>query len=100
MLDRDKVGAQLVVFVMIRTRHHSQEWLDRFRSHVRNIPEVVDFYRIGGDYDYMLKVICRDMHAYDQVYRRLIEKIDLETVTALFAMEAIVEQQPLHLNLY
>lgn len=99
VVDRDKVGIGLVVFAMIKTRHHSQEWLDRFRNHVRNIPEVMDFYRIGGEYDYMLKVVVRDMGTYDQVYRRLIEKIDLETVTSFFAMEAIVEQQPLRLHL-
>lgn len=98
VINRQKVGAEMVVFALIKTRHHSEEWLKRFRTHVSNIPEVVDFFRIGGEYDYMLKIITSNMAAYDQVYRKLIEKIDLETVTSFFAMEAIEEQRPIALD--
>jgi len=98
ILDRDRLGAGLVVFVMIRTRHHSSEWLKTFSEHVSSIPEVVDFYRIGGEYDYMLKVVTRDMNSFDTVYRRLIESVELDTVTSVFAMEAIEEQRPVSLG--
>lgn len=98
VIDREKVGADMVVFTMIRTCHHSEDWLKHFHRHVTSIPEVIDFYRIGGDYDYMLKIICGGMTDYDRVYRRLIERIDLETVTSLFAMEAILEQQPIKVS--
>lgn len=98
VINRHLVGAELVVFVMIKTRHHSEEWLNRFRTHITNIPDVVDFYRIGGEYDYMLKIVTRNMVSYDQVYRKIIAKIDLETVTSLFAMEAIAEQRPISLT--
>ena len=94
-LDREKLGLGLVVFVMLRTRHHSAEWLEKFRRHVSNIPEIIDFYRIGGDYDYMLKVVTSDMKSYDDVYQRLISKVELDSVTSYFAMEAIEEQRPL-----
>lgn len=96
-LDREKLGLGLVVFVMIRTRHHSVDWLRTFRRHVSNLPEVVDFFRIGGEYDYMLKVVTRDMASYDSVYQRLIAQIELDSVTSYFAMEAIEEQRPLPL---
>ncbi|MBU2961537.1 Lrp/AsnC family transcriptional regulator [Citreicella sp. C3M06] len=95
VLDRAQLGAGLVVFVMIKTRHHSADWLKRFRSHVSTIPDVIDFFRIGGDYDYLLKIITHDMNSYDLVYKRLIEEIELETVTSYFAMEAIEEQRPI-----
>ncbi len=94
---REKLGLSLVVFVMLRTRHHSTEWLQAFRSHVLTIPEVVDFHRIGGDYDYQLKVVTQDMASYDKVYQRLIEKVELDSVTSYFAMEAIAEGRPLPL---
>lgn len=94
---REKLGLNLVVFVMLRTRHHSAEWLKSFRSHVLTIPEVVDFHRIGGDYDYQLKVVTQDMTSYDKVYQRLIEKVELDSVTSYFAMEAIAEGRPLPL---
>ena len=95
VLDRNQLGAGLVVFVMIKTRHHSAAWLKRFRTHVSAIPDVIDFFRIGGEYDYLLKIITRDMASYDEVYKRLIEEVELETVTSYFAMEAIEEQRPI-----
>lgn len=94
---REKLGLDLVVFVMLRTRHHSTEWLDQFRRHVLTIPEVVDFHRIGGDYDYQLKVVTEDMGSYDKVYQRLIAGVELDSVTSYFAMEAIAENRPLPL---
>ncbi len=94
-LDRRKLDLGLVVFVMLRTRHHSAEWLEAFRKHVSMIPEVIDFFRIGGDYDYFLKIVTRDMESYDAVYQRLIAKVELDSVTSYFAMEAIEEQRPL-----
>lgn len=96
-IDRRKLGLDLVVFVMLRTRHHSADWLARFRRHVLTIPEVVDFHRIGGDYDYQLKVVTQDMASYDRVYQRLIEGVELDSVTSYFAMEAIAEGRPLPL---
>lgn len=93
----EAVGVSLVIFVMLRTRHHSADWLRRFRSHVEAIPEIVGFYRISGDYDYLLKIAARDMAAYDGVYRRLIEGAELENVTSYFSMESIFEDRPLSL---
>jgi len=96
-IDRQKLGMDLVVFVMIRTRHHSADWLRDFRSHVLTIPEVIDFHRIGGDYDYQLKVVTEDMQSYDRVYQRLIDGIELDSVTSYFAMETIAEARPIPL---
>lgn len=96
-VDRKQLGLDLVVFVMLRTRHHSGDWLQHFRRHVLTIPEVVDFHRIGGDYDYQLKVVTEDMASYDRVYQRLIDGIELDSVTSYFAMEAIAEGRPLPL---
>lgn len=98
VLNRRQLGMGLVVFVMLRTRHHSTEWLETFRGHVSGIAEVVDFFRIGGEYDYLLKIVTRDMDSFDAIYRRLILRVELETVTSCFAMEAIGEQRPIPLT--
>ncbi len=98
VLDRAQLGADLVVFVMVKTRHHSAQWLTAFRRHVRTIPNVIDFFRIGGEYDYMLKIVARDMADYDRCYKMLIDGVELETVTSFFAMEAIEEQRPIPLS--
>lgn len=98
VIDREKLGGRFVVFSLIKTRHHSADWLRQFRKHVSTIPEVIDFFRIGGEYDYLLKIVASDMSGYDNVYKRLIENIELETVTSYFAMEAIEEQRPIPLR--
>jgi len=87
----------LLFQLQIDDQDHSADWLKSFRTHVSTIPEVIDFFRIGGDYDYMLKVVTEDMASYDRVYQRLISKVELDSVTSYFAMEAIEEQRPLPL---
>ncbi|MCB1362072.1 MAG: Lrp/AsnC family transcriptional regulator [Rhodobacter sp.] len=94
-LSPDKVGLGMTVFVMVRTRHHSRDWLAEFRRVVLAIPNVIDFYRIAGDYDYLLKIVAEDMNAFDAVYQRLIERIELDTVTSFITMEAIADQRAL-----
>lgn len=96
-LDPDDIGLNLTVFVMIRTRHHSRDWLQSFRKEVAAIPNVIDFYRVAGDYDYVMKIIAEDMNAFDRIYQRLIDKIDLETVTSYMTMEAIADARDLPL---
>jgi Lrp/AsnC family transcriptional regulator len=77
------------VFVSIETDDHSQEWLSRFASLVSEMPEVMEFYRMAGDVDYMLRVVAADMQAYDGFYKRLIAAVPLKNVTSRFAMEKI-----------
>ncbi len=91
----DQVGLGLTVFMMIRTRHHARDWLLTFRKEVSAIQNVIDFYRIAGDYDYMLKIVARDMNDFDRVYQRLIEKVELDTVTSYITMEPIVNNRDL-----
>jgi Lrp/AsnC family transcriptional regulator len=93
-IDLAALGLDLTVLVMIRTRHHSNEWADRFRKHVEKLPEVIDFHRIGGEWDYMIKVLTTGMAGYDKFYQRLITNFDLDRVSGLFSMEAIIENRP------
>jgi Lrp/AsnC family transcriptional regulator len=94
-LDPRKVGLPLTVFVMVRTRHHSRDWLETFRKEISAIANVTDFYRIAGDYDYMLKVVAADMNDFDRVYQRMIANVELDTVTSFITMEAIVSNRDL-----
>jgi Lrp/AsnC family transcriptional regulator len=89
LLDRRKLNVGVTVFVAVRTNQHNQEWLERFSRAVDSIPEVVEFYRMAGDIDYLLRVVVPDIAAYDGVYKRLIEKIDLTDVSSSFAMEEL-----------
>jgi len=92
-IDLARLGLDLTVFAMIRTRHHSLDWAERFLDHVARIPEVVEMHRIGGDWDYMLKIVTRGMAGYDLVYRRLTTGTELETITGYFSMETMLEDR-------
>lgn len=96
-IDMEAVGLDLTVFVMIRTRHHSKQWADVFRAHVERLPEVVGFYRIGGDWDYLLKVIANGMPGYDAFYQKLITDFDFASVQGVFCMEPILENRAVNL---
>ncbi|MBJ3777496.1 Lrp/AsnC family transcriptional regulator [Acuticoccus mangrovi] len=97
-IDLQALGLDLTVFVMVRTRHHSKEWAVNFRKHVERLPEVVDFHRIGGDWDYLIKVVARRMAGYDTFYQKLITDFDLAAVSGFFSMEAILDNRPTDLR--
>jgi Lrp/AsnC family transcriptional regulator, cysteine-sensing transcriptional activator len=89
LIDQDRIGLGISVFVSIETGDHSQEWLERFAKTVTAMPEVMEFYRMAGDVDYMLRVVVPDIAGYDAFYKRLIATVPLKNVTSRFAMEKI-----------
>jgi Lrp/AsnC family transcriptional regulator len=89
LVDQDRIGLGISVFVSIETGDHSQDWLDRFAKTVTAMPEVMEFYRMAGDVDYMLRVVVPDIAGYDGFYKRLIATVPLKNVTSRFAMEKI-----------
>jgi len=89
LVDQERVGLPISVFVSIETGDHSQDWLDRFAKTVTAMPEVMEFYRMAGDVDYMLRVAVADIAGYDSFYKRLIAAVPLKNVTSRFAMEKI-----------
>lgn len=89
LLDARAIGANVTVFVSVKASEHSQEWLDNFAATVRAIPEVVEFYRMSGDVDYLLKVQVGSIADYDAVYKRLIRTARLTDVSSTFAMEEL-----------
>jgi Lrp/AsnC family transcriptional regulator len=89
ILDPAKVNTKVTVFVSIRTNAHTVEWLKRFSEVIAEFPEVVEFYRMSGEVDYLLRVAVPDIAAYDAFYKRLIAKIEIRDVSSAFAMEQI-----------
>jgi Lrp/AsnC family transcriptional regulator len=79
----------VTVFVSVRTSTHTEEWFERFRATIQAIPEVVEFYRMSGDVDYLLRVVVPDIAAYDTVYKRLTAGTSLHDVSSSFAMEEL-----------
>ena len=98
LLDAEKLNVGTTVFVRIKTSQHNYEWLESFAQAVAKIDEVVEFYRMSGDIDYLLRVVVPDIAGYDAVYKRLIKAADLADVSSSFAMEKIKSTTALPLN--
>ena len=91
LLDAAQLDLGLTVFIQIRTDTHDRDWLDRFARATRTMPEILGAYRMTGDLDYLVRAKCADMAAYDQLYQRLIRKVEMSDVAASFVMEEIKE---------
>ncbi|OBU14836.1 transcriptional regulator [Photobacterium aquimaris] len=90
LLDPVKLGIAFTAFVQIKTSNHSQDWFNNFVATVTDFPEVMEFYRMAGEYDYMMKVQVADMQAFDNLYKKLVASVaDLTNVTSTFAMEPL-----------
>lgn len=85
----ESVGLGMTAFVAVKTNDHSDKWLEKFAAAASSIDELVEFYRMAGEVDYMLKFLVRDMADYDRVYKKLITVVSLSDVSASFAMERI-----------
>ncbi len=89
LLDAEKMNLGVTVFVSLKAGRHSADWLQKFADAVAGIDEVVEFYRMSGDIDYLLRVVVPDIAGYDAVYKRLIRAAEFSDVSSGFAMEEI-----------
>lgn len=98
IINPEKINVGVTVFVSIKTDSHNAEWLKRFSEVITKMPEVVGFYRMSGQVDYLLKIVVPDIASYDAVYKRLVSDIDIEDVSSAFAMERIKDTVQLPLD--
>jgi Lrp/AsnC family transcriptional regulator len=89
LVDAEKVGLGLSVFILVRTSRHDPDWLKLFRDAVTSLPEITGVYRMSGDLDYILRARVADVKAYDRLYQRLFSRVPLTDVSASFVMEEI-----------
>ena len=90
LLAPEKLGLQLIAFVQIKTQQHSETWLENFVLQVKGFAPVMEFYRMAGEYDYLLKVLVADMHCYDRFYKMLVNNVSgLTDVNSSFSMEQL-----------
>lgn len=90
LLNPEKLGLSFTAFVMVKTNDHSHEWYSQFVETVSEFPEVMEFYRMAGEYDYMMKVLVNDMKSFDRFYKKLVNSVEgISNVTSTFAMEPL-----------
>jgi Lrp/AsnC family transcriptional regulator len=89
LLDPKKAGVGVTVFVAVVVPEHSPDWLENFHRALEGFPEVMEFYRMSGQVDYLLRVAVADIDAYDRFYKKLIAAAKLKDVSSTFAMEQV-----------
>ncbi len=99
IVNRKKVGLPVTVFVSLRIAQHDEKWLANFSGAVTAMPEVVEFHRMSGDVDYLLKVVTTSIDGYDRFYKKLIQHAHLAGVSSAFSMEQIKSTTVLPLDL-
>jgi len=98
VIDREKINLSTVAFVQIRTSQHNMAWSKKFIEGVKEMDEVVEFYRLSGTTDYLLKVLVPSIDKFDEFYKKLTDKVDLSDVTTSFSMEELKQTSNLPLN--
>ncbi|MGL4544949.1 MAG: Lrp/AsnC family transcriptional regulator [Plesiomonas sp.] len=100
LLDAEKIGVGLTAFVLLKTQNHTRDWYQAFVQQVSECPEVMEFYRMAGEYDYLLRVQVSGMKQFDTFYKKLVNNVQgLSEVTSSFAMEQIKYTTALPLDL-
>ena len=89
ILDKEKLNLPLTAIVSIRTGQHDEAWFESFAASIQNIPEVIEFYRMSGEIDYMLRVVAPNMTAYDEIYKKIIKIGGMIDINSSFALEDI-----------
>ena len=97
LLDAEKLGFGLTVFMQIKAATHDADWLERFARATKTMPEVQAVYRMTGELDYLIRARVADMKGYDRLYQRLVAKVPMGDVSASFVMEEIKETTELPL---
>jgi Lrp/AsnC family transcriptional regulator len=98
LADPEQLNVALTVFVMVKTNQHNPEWLGNFATIVQDMPEIMEFYRLSGDIDYLLRIVVPDMKAFDRFYKKLITKADFSDISSSFAMEELKYTTNLPIN--
>ncbi|MEM6576895.1 MAG: Lrp/AsnC family transcriptional regulator [Pseudomonadota bacterium] len=89
ILDPEKLGLGLTVFLQIRAAAHEAAWMKTFTEATRHLPQIQSVYRMTGDLDYLIKARVADMADYDRLYQTLIARVPMRDVAASFVMEEI-----------
>ena len=75
LVDRFKIGVEIVVYCNITLKEQSKEALDEFERRITPIPQVLDVISLSGNYDYMLKIVAHDIRSYNDFVVEVISNI-------------------------
>ena len=89
VLDKEKVGFTIEVFCQVTLLVHSKELIFKFENAINKMSEVIECFHVAGNYDYLLKVIVKDMKNYQLFLKNKLSVLDsVGNVQSTFVMSS------------
>jgi Lrp/AsnC family transcriptional regulator len=99
LLDREKVGLSVMVFSHVKLTGHGRDALLRFEQAVRAHPEILECYTLMGETDFLLRIVCRDIRAYEAFFLDHLSRFPgVQSVNSSIALAVIKETTALPLR--
>ncbi|MEM6397160.1 MAG: Lrp/AsnC family transcriptional regulator [Bacteroidota bacterium] len=99
VLNKRKLGYKQTIFIGITLKGHTKDYLDRFVRIIDDFDEVLECHRVSGTFDYLLKVVVKDVEAYDEFIRHKLTIVsDLGSVQSLIVLSTSKEGVPLKIE--
>lgn len=89
LVDQRLANVPMTIFIAVKVPRHTTDWLETFRKEIRDIPEIMEAYRLTGETDYLLRLVVPSIDVYDQVYKNLISRLDFSDLSSSIAMEEL-----------
>lgn len=98
VLDKEKVGYTIEVFCQVTLMVHSKDMITRFENAINKIDEVMECFHVAGNYDYLLKIIVKDMNSYQAFLKNKLSVLDsVANVQSTFVMSSTKDSAGLSL---
>ena len=75
LLDYERLGLRITALAMVSLSLHQEQPIERFRKAVQDIPEILECYHVSGEFDFLLKIVVKDIRAYEQLVREKLSRI-------------------------
>lgn len=99
VVDQDKVGLPVSVFASIKLERQREDELDRFSKAILRWPEIVECYLMTGQRDYLLRIVVKDLPAYEAFLKRTLTRLEgVASIESSFALSQIKHSQALPID--
>ena len=89
VLDEKSLNLGTVIFVYIRTFNHTHKWLKDFTDLIHRTEEIIECFRITGEFDYVCKILVPSVDEYDDVYKQMLPCLNGDQVTTVIKLETL-----------
>lgn len=99
VLNPHKLGSALIAYTSVTLEAHGHDKLLSFEQKINSFPEVLESYKMSGQFDYLLKIVIADMEAYELFYSNKLSKLEnISKIRSLFVLSETKKETGLNLK--